>query len=107
MTHDWHRLEVGEIAFDEYMTGVVERAPTVLGRDIDQALAAAVRWHTLVVHGPNDHVIPHRVGEELATRTGGRLVSLQGSGHIPLAREPVLVNLLIRDFVRSLGEVRP
>ena len=33
---------------------------------------------------------------------GARLVLLDGAGHIPHARHPVRVNLLIRDFVRGL-----
>ena len=33
----------------------------------------------------------------------GRLVTLAGSGHLPQARDPVKVNLLIREFVESLG----
>ena len=31
--------------------------------------------------------------------TGGELVALEGSGHCPHARDPVRVNLLLRDFV--------
>ena len=34
--------------------------------------------------------------------TGGECVVLEGVGHIPLAREPVRVNLLIREFAESL-----
>ena len=34
--------------------------------------------------------------------TGGSLVTIAGGGHCPQARDPVLVNLLIRDFVESL-----
>jgi pimeloyl-ACP methyl ester carboxylesterase len=69
-----------------------------------EALARAVGCPVLVLHGSDDRVIPLAVGERLAALTRGRLVVLEGSGHIPLAREPVLVNLAIRDFVRSLGE---
>ena len=32
--------------------------------------------------------------------TGGALVSLEGSGHSPHARDPVKVNLLLRDFIQ-------
>ena len=39
-----------------------------------------------------------RSGEELARVTGGALVTLEGSGHGPQARDPVKVNLLLRDF---------
>lgn len=34
------------------------------------------------------------------------LVTLEGSGHVPIARDPVRMNLLIRDFAdRSLGRI--
>jgi pimeloyl-ACP methyl ester carboxylesterase len=66
------------------------------------------RAPTLVVHGDEDEVSPLRAGRALAEATGGRLVVLAGAGHIPLARDPVKVNLLIRDFVGSLAaEERP
>jgi pimeloyl-ACP methyl ester carboxylesterase len=42
-------------------------------------------------------------GRALAEATGGALVVLEDAGHIPLARDPVKVNLLIREFVESLG----
>src|SRR5947199_9285659 len=35
----------------------------------------------------------------MAERTGGTLVTLEGSGHAPHARDPVKVNLLLRDFI--------
>ena len=38
----------------------------------------------------------------LAVATGGRLAVLEGGGHIPQARDPVKVNLLLREFVESL-----
>ena len=52
----------------------------------------------LVIHGSDDAVRPHDVGAALAELTGGALATLEGSGHIPLARDPVKVNLLLRDF---------
>ncbi|MBV9001034.1 MAG: alpha/beta fold hydrolase, partial [Solirubrobacterales bacterium] len=58
-----------------------------------------VHCPTLVIHGGRDLVRPHVQGEALAHATGGDLVTLHGSGHIPLARDPVKVNLLIRQFV--------
>jgi pimeloyl-ACP methyl ester carboxylesterase/predicted glycosyltransferase len=53
----------------------------------------------LVIHGRDDAIRPHDVGAALAELTGGALATLEGSGHIPLARDPVKVNLLLRDFV--------
>jgi hypothetical protein len=32
IVHDFHRLETGEIALGEYLAGLVQRAPDVLGR---------------------------------------------------------------------------
>jgi epoxide hydrolase-like predicted phosphatase len=35
VTHDWHRLEVGELTLDDWFAGVQDRAPHVLGTEID------------------------------------------------------------------------
>jgi pimeloyl-ACP methyl ester carboxylesterase len=56
----------------------------------------------LVVHGADDQISPLRRGRALAEATGGALVVLEGAGHIPLARDPVKVNLLLREFVERL-----
>jgi pimeloyl-ACP methyl ester carboxylesterase len=50
-----------------------------------------------------DEISPLRAGEALAEATGGSLAVVEGAGHIPLARDPVTVNLLLREFVESLG----
>ena len=39
-------------------------------------------------------------GRRLAELTGGDFVVLEGGGQLPLARDPVKINLLLRDFVR-------
>jgi pimeloyl-ACP methyl ester carboxylesterase len=67
---------------------------------------AASRCPVLVVHGDDDQISPLRRGRALAEATGGGLVVLEGAGHIPMARDPVQVNLLIREFVDSLPEGR-
>lgn len=74
-------------------------------RDRDDVLArcARVRCPVLVIHGSDDRIRPHADGKELARATGGRLVTIQGGGHIPNAREPVRVNLAIRGFIQRLG----
>jgi pimeloyl-ACP methyl ester carboxylesterase len=66
-------------------------------------ICARIRCPTLVLHGSDDRIRPPAHGAELAERTGGRLVTLEGSGHILHARDPVKVNLLIRDFVESVA----
>jgi len=77
---------------------------TILGTGIPRDelfrdTCARVRCPTLVIHGDRDLIRPHIQGKALARATGGDLVTLNGAGHIPLARDPVKVNLLIREFV--------
>ena len=64
---------------------------------------AAGRCPVLVVHGEEDQISHVRRGRALVEATGGDLVVLEGAGHIPMARDPVKVNLLIREFVESVG----
>jgi pimeloyl-ACP methyl ester carboxylesterase/predicted glycosyltransferase len=61
-------------------------------------LTDRIRCPVLVIHGRDDAVRPHDSGAALAKLTGGALVSLDGCGHSPHARDPVRVNLLVRDF---------
>ena len=58
-----------------------------------------VRCPVLVIHGDEDRIRPLAQGAALARRTGGELVTLAGAGHGPQARDPVKVNLLLRDFI--------
>jgi pimeloyl-ACP methyl ester carboxylesterase len=78
-------------------------APGIGDRDVVLARCARVRCPVLVIHGRDDAIRPHRHGEELARATGGRLITIEGGGHIPNVRDPVKVNLAIRDFVESIG----
>jgi pimeloyl-ACP methyl ester carboxylesterase len=82
---------------------LTHRAPRIGGRDETLDRVARVRCPVLVIHGSDDRIRPHAHGEELARATGGRLVTIEGAGHIPNARDPVLVNLAIRDFIRRVG----
>jgi len=70
--------------------------------DATAATAAAVLCPLLVIHGADDALVSHAAGVELARITGGTLATIEGGGHCPQARDPVLVNRLIRDFVDSL-----
>jgi pimeloyl-ACP methyl ester carboxylesterase len=68
-----------------------------------EAILRRVRCPVLVVHGAEDRVRPHAVGAAAAELTGGALVTIEGGGHCPQARHPVRINLLLREFVESLG----
>ncbi len=66
--------------------------------DETRELCRRVRCPVLVLHGEADSISPLGRGAALAESTGGRLVTLEGAGHAPHARDPVKVNLLLRDF---------
>ena len=73
------------------------------GPDLDvvaaRSLCERVRCPVLVIHGNQDAISPVDVGVELAKHTRGDLVVIGGGGHLVQARDPVKVNLLLRDFV--------
>jgi pimeloyl-ACP methyl ester carboxylesterase len=77
-------------------------APALTPEDA-RALAARVRCPVLVVHGEDDAVASVTLGIAMAEQTGGVLVTLEGSGHAPHVRDPVKVNLLLREFVDSVS----
>jgi pimeloyl-ACP methyl ester carboxylesterase/predicted glycosyltransferase len=65
------------------------------------ALIDRVRCPALVIHGRDDAVRPHDSGARLAELLGASFVSLEGAGHCPHARDPVKVNLVLRDFASA------
>ena len=69
------------------------------------ALLAGIQCPCLVIQGTADAIVGPEAGPRLAEALQGRarLVELAGSGHSPHARDPVKVNLLIREFVDALG----
>ena len=76
--------------------------PFPADRDAVERLASSVHSPLLIVHGTNDRCQPYPRAQRLAELTGAPLVTVEGAGHIIPGRHPVLTNLLIRDFVRSL-----
>lgn len=83
-------------------------SPPYLGNAPETATAVceAVRaagCPVLVITGSEDHCQNPRRGPIVAELTGGDFVLIDGAGHLPQARDPVKVNLLIRDFVRRVG----
>ena len=64
---------------------------------------ARVRCPTLAIHGDEDRCQPPERSRVFAELTNGELVTVAGAGHLPMAREPVLVNHAIRDFLQRQG----
>jgi pimeloyl-ACP methyl ester carboxylesterase len=80
-----------------------EQGLLLCGLESFERACGRVRCPVLVIHGDEDAIRPHAQGVALAAATRGRLVTLAGAGHLPQARDPVRVNLLLREFVESLG----
>lgn len=53
----------------------------------------------LVIHGEDDQISSAARGRLLAELLSGRLLELTGVGHMPMVREPVRVNLALRQFI--------
>jgi len=91
-------LETDPATFIASHYGLQGCTPDAIGQ-----LAERVRCPVLVIHGSDDAIRSHAQGVALAERTQGALVTLEGSGHFPHTRDPVRVNLLIRQFVVGMG----
>lgn len=61
-------------------------------------LLRQVRCPVLVVHGDQDRCQSLERGKAVAELTGAELLVLEGAGHLPMAREPVVINRVIADF---------
>ena len=72
-----------------------------------EAICRQVRCPVLIVHGDQDGIVPYDTGVALARWTGGQMVTIHGGGHAPTLRDPVQVNLLIRNFAESVGHGIP
>jgi hypothetical protein len=106
MSKDVHRAALDEADRGRRRLGPRHHGRTLVltddGLEPDEAreLARRVRCPVLVIHGEHDAIVSVTRGIALAEDTGGRLVLLEGSGHAPHVRDPVKVNLLLRDFVK-------
>jgi pimeloyl-ACP methyl ester carboxylesterase/predicted glycosyltransferase len=74
-------------------------------KDDIAALLTGVRCPCLVIQGTDDAIVGPGAGRRLAEALGSRarLAELAGSGHSPHVRDPVKVNLLIREFLEALN----
>src|SRR5690606_29852276 len=73
---------------------------------------AGITAPTLLLHGANDDAVALVAGERVhAAIAHSRLIVFEGSGHVPVVRDPVRSNLVIHDFIgkekeRSNGQPR-
>jgi len=119
---DWSRFFFSEIVSEPHSTKVIEDAvgwaldgsvdAMIAEANVDfpfdraavEAICGAVRCPMLLVHGSEDTCQPLARAVRLAELTGAPLIVADGADHLIPGRHPVLANLLIRDFVRSLEE---
>jgi pimeloyl-ACP methyl ester carboxylesterase len=81
-----------------------ERAP-YLEAPAAADLVGAIRCPVLVIQGTDDRIQPADGARRFAAALGARLELLDGSGHAPMARDPIRVNLLILEFLATLDPV--
>ena len=83
----------------EVLISTVEAPFAVNGETVEE-FARRVRCPVLIIHGDEDAIVPYAHAAKLAQVTGGTLVTIEGAGHNPQARDLVKVNLLLRDFIK-------
>jgi len=79
---------------------IATRLASSLDAEATRKLCGRVRCPVLVIQGGDDAITGPGRGIALAEATSGELVLLEGSGHGPHVRDPVKVNLLLREFVQ-------
>jgi pimeloyl-ACP methyl ester carboxylesterase/predicted glycosyltransferase len=65
-------------------------------------LARRIRCPTLIIHGDRDRRVFYAKGEAIRDLVpGSRLLTIGGGGHVTAARDPVVFNRSVRDFVEG------
>jgi pimeloyl-ACP methyl ester carboxylesterase/predicted glycosyltransferase len=59
----------------------------------------SLRCPVVVIHGTDDRIVEFERGVRVAELTGRELVRMECSGHSPQARDPVKINLVLRDLL--------
>jgi pimeloyl-ACP methyl ester carboxylesterase len=89
---------------DPESLAATKRAPPFFDADTFTAACAATRAPTLVIQGTDERLSHITQGTAIAGAIpGARLELIEGGGHMVQLRDPIRVNLLIRDFIASLG----
>ncbi len=69
--------------------------------------ARRVSCPTLVIHGDDDRRVPHAKGRAIHELVpGARLLTIEGGGHVTAARDPVVFNRALREFVAGTPAAR-
>jgi pimeloyl-ACP methyl ester carboxylesterase/predicted glycosyltransferase len=76
-----------------------------LARDAQARMLARIACPVLVLHGTNDAIVPVARGIAAADITGGDLLLIEGGGHCPQSRDPVVVNRALVEFIDRVAPV--
>lgn len=88
---------------DPETLAATKRAPPTVDAGTFTQMCASIGAPALVIQGTAERLTHVTQGIALAdTIPGARLVLVENSGHMLNARDPVRINLLIRDFIRTL-----
>jgi pimeloyl-ACP methyl ester carboxylesterase len=92
-------------ALDGSVDAMLADADAELPFDLEgiEGICRSVQCPMLLVHGSEDTCQSPARAHRLAELTGAPLVIVEGADHMIPGRHPVKANLLIRDFVESLG----
>lgn len=72
------------------------------GKEVVEDWSGKISCPLPAIHGTDDRLVPTDRSEKLVALTGGEPALLSGAGHMPTAREPVRVNLLIKQFAERI-----
>jgi pimeloyl-ACP methyl ester carboxylesterase/UDP:flavonoid glycosyltransferase YjiC (YdhE family) len=84
-----------------------DEEPVAATREETEEMCRRVHCPVVVVHGDRDNCQPQARGVAVAELTGAEFVHLADTGHIPQARHPVPINLLIHEFASRFDPPRP
>jgi len=76
-------------------------------REESEALLRRVSCPVLAIHGTGDRCQPMSRSERLPDLMDAEVLILEGAGHLPQVREPVVVNHAIRDFLSRFEPTTP
>ncbi len=91
----------------EVMSALARAPEYVQTAEECEAVLRAVHCPVLVIEGTEDRCQPRGRFETVAQVTGAERIVLEGSGHLPMARDPVVVNHAIKDFVDRVAVAAP
>jgi pimeloyl-ACP methyl ester carboxylesterase/predicted glycosyltransferase len=86
---------------------LMEKEPSAASKEEVEAVCRRVHCPVLVAQGDLDNCQNFQTGLALAELTNGEHVRLAGSGHIPNARDPVVVNVLLHEFTSRFDDPPP